>query len=719
MKISYFILTLFTFLILLNFTFSLESKAQPFTAFDMHKLKRLSGTVVSPDGKKLVYSVRQWNPETSKVSSHLEYTIIETKQSYPLTQATEGISDYNPAFSNGFGNTVLYLSTRSGKAEVWSITIPATGGTIPTATKFTNYPISITNFKWSWKNGNSLVFAADVYSTCKDDLKCTADRDTDIAKRTPNTWYIYDKLIMRHWDHWLSEKVSHIFVQKIKANSIKKGNLTAEPVLDKNPLDLMLEMETNSPVGPFGGSEMYDVHPDGTEVALSGADRTRDEAWNTGWKIYVATVGDASAPAVHLTTQIKARSDKLHIDIYDRTAKTFKNITGSYDRSVNDYTWLDNESMFFIGTDYGQNKIFRVNLLSSNLKGENVSKLLKVANFYGNSTPQHIPGTNTYFVERSSYQRAKDVWVLDYDSLDMIQITNVNPQLSSFELTSGESFIFAGGNHEDVQGFVFKPVNFHPGKRYPLAYLIHGGPEGAWETSWSSRWNVQLWTNHGYAVAVVNPHGSTGMGQAFTDKVRDDWGGLPYKDLMNGMDYIASHFSWINSKKACAIGASYGGFMVNWIQGQTDRFACLISHDGVFSTLTMFYATEELWFPMAEYCPINSVGCKPYDSNYRERYLKYSPEAYVNNWKTPQLVIHGTNDYRIPISEGISVFTALQMKGVPSRFVHMTQENHWVLKAENSIKWYDEVLGWMDKYTVNSAEKKVPEIQKEKKKLLK
>ncbi|MCP3682386.1 MAG: hypothetical protein GY861_06810, partial [bacterium] len=200
---------------------------------------------------------------------------------------------------------------------------------------------------------------------------------------------------------------------------------------------------------------MYDVHPDGTEVALSGADRTRDEAWNTGWKIYVAAVGDASAPAVHLTTQIKARttqprysidgsflaflamdrvgieSDKLHIDIYDRTAKTFKNITGSYDRSVNDYTWLNNESMLFIGTDYGQNNIFRVNLLSSNLKGENVSKLLKVANFYGNSTPKHIPGTNTYFVERSSYQRAKDVWVLDYDSLDITQITNVNPQLSS------------------------------------------------------------------------------------------------------------------------------------------------------------------------------------------------------------------------------------------------------------------------------------------------
>jgi len=708
---------------LIAFTFA-KAASTPFTALDMHKLKRLSSTVVSPDGKTLVYSVRTWDSEKNKASTHLEYIDIESKQSGLLTDPALNTSDFNPAFSKGFDRTLIFLSARSSPVQAWTVNVPSTvTQDIPAATKLTSYPVDIISFKWSYDTGVSLVFNAEVYSSCGEDLDCTAKKDADIAARGPNTWATYDKLMIRHWDHWLTDKVSHLFVQKLTPHIVLNGiNSSVEPILSGNPLELMLNMETNSPVGPFGGSEMYDVSPDGLEVAYSGADRTVDEAWNTGWKIYTSVVGDKSVAGTHLTTQIKARttqpkyskdgnqlgylamdrvgleSDRLHLEIYNRTSKIFTNITGSYDRSVNDYIWADPNTILFIATDLGNDKLFKAKLTSQN-DGRNVLKL-QVADFYSNGTPTNIPGTNKFVLERSSYQVPTDIWVLNFDNLEMVQLTNINSELAGFEMTPAESFYFSGGNGDAVQGFIFKPINFDGSKKYPLAYLIHGGPEGAWESSWSYRWNVQLWTNRGYAVVVVNPHGSTGMGQTFTDLVRNDWGGLPFKDLMNGVDYVNNTYKWVNVKKSCAVGASYGGYMVNWIQGQTDRFSCLVSHDGVFSTLTMFYATEELWFPMAEYCPLDQVGCKPYDSQKaRDGYLKFSPEAYVQNWKTPQLVIHGSNDFRIPISEGISVFSALQVKGVPSRFLHMTEENHWVLNPVNSIKWYDEVLGWMDKYT--------------------
>jgi len=286
----------------------------------------------------------------------------------------------------------------------------------------------------------------------------------------------------------------------------------------------------------------------------------------------------------------------------------------------------------------------------------------------------------------------------------MTQLTNINPQMANFEVTSTESFMFSGGNGDSVQGFIFKPINFDWTKKYPLAYLIHGGPESPWKSCWFYTWNVQLWTNRGYAVVMVNFHGSSGMGQEFIDSVRNDWGGLPYNDLINGVDYVDATYKWVNVKRTCVVGGSFGGFMVNWIQGQTDRFTCLISHSGIFSTLTISYSTEILWYIMTEFCPINQVGCKPYEQNSRENYLKFNPEAYVQNWKTPQLVIHGSNDFRVPISEGISAFSALQVKGVPSRFIHLTEENHFVSNSANSIVWYDEVLGWMDKYTKPTKE---------------
>lgn len=294
--------------------------------------------------------------------------------------------------------------------------------------------------------------------------------------------------------------------------------------------------------------------------------------------------------------------------------------------------------------------------------------------------------------------------IADYDTL----YDPNGSTMKNFEMIHAEWFdyTYTRGEKEvhTIQGWLMKPINFTETKKYPMAFLIHGGPEGAWEPSWSYRWNPQLWANRNYVVVMINPHGSSGMGIEFQDAVRNDWGGLPFDDLMAGLKHVTEKYKFIDGERVGACGASYGGFMVNWIQGHNDdkKFKCLVTHDGVFSTVTMFYATEELWFPLAEYCPIDNIGCKPFEDDFRKGYEEFSPENYANHWNTPHLIIHGGLDYRIPITEGISAFTTLQLREVPSRFLHFPEENHWVLQPQNSIKWYDEVLGWLDKYLENN-----------------
>ncbi|MCP3682333.1 MAG: S9 family peptidase, partial [bacterium] len=706
------------------------------TATDMHKLTRLSQSIPTPNGKFIVYALRNWNQETGKVSSHLEYIDITTKATGKLTDPTLNTSDFNPTFSKALGNTLFFLSRRSGKVELWTLTVPDTISTdIPTPAKLTNYPINITNFKIS-AAGNVIAFAAEVYSTCGDDLSCTDKKDQEVAARGPNTYEVYDKLLMRHWDHWKNKKVSHILAQKLTTQFKNlKGKNVAAPSLSGKPLDMMLGMETNSPVGPFGGSEMYSIHPDGTEVAFTGADRTIDEAWNTGWKIYVSQIGNQSTTPEHISNKIKARctqplysedgkkiaflamdregleSDKLHIELYDRTTKQASNKTGGWDRSVNDYSFQDENTILAIATNYGVNRLYSVKLNVSakdklvTLDDDNVT-MVNINNsedtsIYSSSVPIKIGTTTSFVFNRHSYVTPIDTWVIDITTNTATQITNVNPSIISYGFEAPESFKFAGGNGEDVQGWIFKPINFSASNKYPLAFLIHGGPEGVWASSWSYGWNPQLWVSHGYTVVAINFHGSVGAGQKFTDLVRNDWGGLPYQDLMNGLTHVLVTYTWIDGERACAVGGSFGGYMVNWIQGHTTKFKCFVCHDGVFSSINMAYATDEIWFPFAENCPLDKVGCRPYDKQYRDGYFKFSPEAYVNEWKTPELVIQGGLDFRIPMSEATSIFTALQIKNVPSRFLHYDEENHWVLRSENGIKWYEEVLKWLDTWTNN------------------
>jgi dipeptidyl aminopeptidase/acylaminoacyl peptidase len=281
------------------------------------------------------------------------------------------------------------------------------------------------------------------------------------------------------------------------------------------------------------------------------------------------------------------------------------------------------------------------------------------------------------------------------------RLTDINADVMTHaRIGATEPFTFAGAKGDMVHAWAVKPIDFDAGKKYPLAFLVHGGPQGSFGDGWSYRWNAETYAAAGYAVVMVDFHGSTGYGQAFTDAINGDWGGAPYEDLMAGLDAALAKYPWIDGARACALGASYGGWMIDYLAGRTDRFKCLVTHDGILSNPMNYYGTEELWFPEWE------LGGTPWDKP--EGYAKYDPMSLVGNWKTPTLVIHGAKDYRVPDVQGLAVFTALQRKGIPSKLLYFPDENHWVLKPADSILWHETVLGWLDQYIGASSQAAPP-----------
>jgi dipeptidyl aminopeptidase/acylaminoacyl peptidase len=301
------------------------------------------------------------------------------------------------------------------------------------------------------------------------------------------------------------------------------------------------------------------------------------------------------------------------------------------------------------------------------------------------------PGAGRIVFTQDSLTSPAEVFSARIDGTDSRRLTHVNDdRIAAIRMSRPEVFWLAGAGGVRVHGWILKPVDFKEGRKHPLAFIIHGGPQGSWEDHFHYRWNPQAYAGAGYAVVAIDFHGSTGYGQAFTDAIRGDWGGRPYEDLMKGIDHVLAAYPWVDGSRMGALGASYGGYMVNWIGGHTDRFKCLVSHDGSFDETSAYYTTEELWFPEWEY-----MGA-PWENP--AMYEKWSPHRHIQNWVTPTLVVHGAKDFRLPETEGMSLFTALQRRGIPSTFLYFPDENHWVLKAKNSILWHDTVIGWFDRW---------------------
>jgi dipeptidyl aminopeptidase/acylaminoacyl peptidase len=499
---------------------------------------------------------------------------------------------------------------------------------------------------------------------------------------------------MRHWDHWLTEKRSRLFALPLK-NGVAAST---------EPLLLTKEIDADVPSRVWGGNEEYALSADGTTIYFAARIRDAKEPTSTNFDIYSAPM-NGDGPTENLTEENLAwdtqpvlspdgkslaylamsragfEADRLRIMIRDLESGETRELAPDWDRSPSSIAFShDGTSIYANAQDIGNKTLWRFDVASG--KSERIIE-------HGNVSAVAV-GVDVLVFAKDDLKTPSELFV--FDGAETTQLTRFStPQLQDVEMGDYEQFSFAGANGEKVYGYVVKPAGFDEGKQYPIVFLIHGGPQGSFGNHFHYRWNPQTYAGQGFAAVFIDFHGSTGYGQDFTDSISGDWGGKPLEDLQLGLAAALEKYEFLDGEKICASGASYGGFMINWIAGNwPERFDCLVNHDGVFEQRMMYYATEELWFPEWE-------NGGPYYAN-PEGYEKFNPANHVDQWQTPMFVIHGQLDYRVPVTQGIGAFTALQRRGVPSKFLYFPDENHWVLKPHNSVQWHDAVNEWLHQY---------------------
>jgi dipeptidyl aminopeptidase/acylaminoacyl peptidase len=490
----------------------------------------------------------------------------------------------------------------------------------------------------------------------------------------------------------------------------------------------------DAPVFSLGGQDEYAFSPDGQEICYT-SNHDKNPAASTNNDLWIVPVSGGAAGSVqakNITADNPAsdstplyspdgryiayraqqrpgyESDRFRLMLYDRKTGEKKDATEDFDHWVGSFVWAPDSKSIYFSAEHEQHSLIYV--LSWTGKSPTAFLRRALVGGFDDDVALSPDGKKLVFT-RMSITAPIEIYAADAkgegcpartgnvdhgkENCSLTKdwpVTHVNDQLlSQISMSTAESFSFKGAHGDDVEGSLVKPPNFEAGKKYPVKFLIHGGPQGAWGDDWSYRWNPELFAADGYVVLMINFHGSTGYGQKFIDAINGDWGGAPYEDLMKGLDYAEKTYPFIDKDRECALGASYGGYAINWILGHTDRFKCLVSHDGMFNAESAWGTTEELWFNDWEF------KGTPYDN--RTLYQKWSPHQYAKNFKTPTLVVHGQRDYRLDVSEGFQLFTTLQMEGVPSKMLYFPDEGHWVLKPQNSRLWYRTVNGWVDQWT--------------------
>ncbi len=652
----------------------------PFGVRDLVAFDRLAEPRVSPNGGQIVFTVSSLDLEANKRRSDLWVVDTDGTGLRPLLRSDD--SESNGTWSPD-GRTIYFLSNRGGSSQVWKM--PLGGGD---AQSVTSLPLDVGSFVLS-HDGTKLALSMEVYpgTTPAETRKRI---DDDAASKA--TGKVYDKLFFRHWDTWADGRRSHVFVM---------------PLSGGDPIDVMKAMDADSPSKPFGGSEEYVFTPDDKAIVFGARDVGREEAWSTNFDLFVAPVDGSAAPR-NLTAANKAwdayptfspdgktlayaamkrpgyEADRFRIVLRAWPEGTDRVLTEGWDRSPGELTWSPGgKEIFATADDIGNHALFAIDVASGKARTI-VGKGHVVA-------PQADGDRIVYLLD--SMTGPAEIFSVRTDGEDVTRLTGINDaRLASVRLGVPEQFSFKGANGDTVYGWIVKPADFDPAKKYPVAFLVHGGPQGSWANDFHYRWNPQTYAGHGYAAVMIDFHGSTGYGQAFTDAINGDWGGKPFEDLKKGLDAALAKYPWMDGDRVAALGASYGGYMINWVAGNwPDRFKTLVVHDGNLDERFAYFATEELWFPEWEH------GGTPWDNP--QGYAEHNPVDFVKNWKTPMLVIHGGKDYRVVDTGGFASFTALQRMGIPSKFLYFPDENHWVLKPANSILWHDTVLDWLDLWT--------------------
>ncbi len=674
----------------------------PLTPLELQKFDRLSSPVLSPDGKYVVYTVKKWNETSLKSYTNLQLTVMDTKERGFITPAVPDQTDSNPTFSADFPNYLFFQ--RNGK--ILYIPFPpdeiTTNVTDDKSEVLAEYNITISEYKLK---KDAFVFSADVYFDC-DTIDCSAEK----IKKETKDYQTYTSLHMFHWDQWLIEgKGSHLFYQKFKLDDTKF-------VLIDDPRDLTLGMELNTPP-LFTSNINYDLSNDGKLVAFSAHLRNHEESWSTSWHTYYINPSTMTSPYM-ITKHTDARtqqpqfsldntkiaylamktpmleSENLHFEIYNILTNEISIIDDALDISVSNYFWENDHLLYFQATYLGLDRIYTIDVSDPTAP---VFQNITQATIESFNLPfRALKQKNLKLAVKSGYSCPERIVTFPDDEL----VVDLNEDIvKEKDLPEPNEFHFQGGYNDTVYGWIIKPINFDKNKKYPAVLLIHGGPESSWTSKWGYRWNPGLFAQEEYVIIMINIHGSTGVSTDFQNAVRNDWGGVPYDDIITGMNYVFDNFDYVDKDKVCAAGGSYGGYMINWINGHTDMFKCLVNHDGAFSVISKFYGTDELWFQKAEFCPTDKIGCNPFDGpEIRQGFERNNPELFVKNWTTPTLIIHGGKDLRVPLTEGLQTFTALQLLGIDSQFNYYPLENHWVLNPANQVHWDTSVFSWLAKY---------------------
>ena len=653
----------------------------PFTVHDLWAADRLSAPRPAADGSFVVVTIARTDHEANKLVPDLWLVEGDGGEPRRLTSHAAGSSQAEVA---GDGRTVYFLSKRTDTRQVWRIAID--GGE---ADQVTDLPLDVDGFRLA-ADGERLVVALEVFPDAELP-RATADRleeheDDKFSGR------LYEQLPVRHWDTWKEGRRSHLFVV---------------PLAGGDPVPITAGLAADSPTRPFGDMREVALTPDGEGVVVTAHDRGREMMWTTDANLFVAS-SDGRSELRCLTAANQAwcgqplfspdgsklaylammrpgfEADRFRVMVMEWPDGEARPLTEEWDRSPTDFAWsTDGRSIVAAADNLGQRSLFAIDAASGA-----VTTLVRDGHVGGFA----VAGDQLFFTSDNLAAPA-ELFKVGVDGSGLKQLTRVNRELiANAAMGDYEQFSFAGWNDDQVYAYLVKPVDFEPDKKYPLAFIIHGGPQGSMGNSFHYRWNPQVYAGAGYATLCVDFHGSTGYGQDFCDAISQHWGDRPVEDLDKGLCAALEGYPWLDGQRMVALGASFGGYMVNWLAGQwPGRFRCMVNHDGNLCERMAYYDTEELWFPEWEH------GGTPWDNP--GGYEHFNPVLHVDKWVTPMLVVHGARDFRVAETQGLATFTALQRRNIPSQLLYFPDESHWVLKPANGVQWHETVLAWLARWT--------------------
>jgi dipeptidyl aminopeptidase/acylaminoacyl peptidase len=669
------------FFLLILFISSINAQTKrAMTVEDMWAMKRIGAYDISPDGKTIAFAVTSYSIEANKGNTDIWLIDSDGKNLRPLKNSE--VNENEPKFSPD-GKRIAF--TRGG--QIWLCDIDGNS-----EAQLTNLYSGASGMVWS-PDGNRILFTSSVDPDCLNE-----DCNKEIDKAEENSKVkakIITGLMYRSWNEWRDRKRNHLFIYDLNI---------------KEYVDLTLKSKSDVPPVDLGSDQDYTFSPDGNEIAFT-MNPDKVVAMSTNNDIFIidaknieqdeqiqmkcisTSLGNDNQPVYspdgkYIAFRSMARAgfeaDKQDIILYNRSNGQLKNLTGKLDLSAGQILWAtDGKYIFFDAANEIYNSIYRLDVST----GESIRF---VKNGINNSMKISNDGNSIFFTRQQSIMPT-EIFSLQTNGGGIKQITNTNKELiSQLEFSEPETFWSDGAVGAKVQSILVKPPFLNPNKKYPLIFLIHGGPQGHWEDDFHYRWNLQMFAAKGYVVVATNPRGSTGYSQRFKDEISGDWGGRVYTDLMNAYDYAIANYNFIDPKNTFAAGASYGGYMINWIEGHSDRFNALVCHDGVFNLESMWGTTEELWFPTWEF------QGTPWQN--RSLYQKWSPHMYADNFKTPMLVVHGALDFRVPEGQAMELFSTLQVKGVESKFLYFPDEFHFVVKPQNAQLWWKTVFDWFEQH---------------------